>query len=86
MKNDRPYFDAWLRRTGKQFALSGRLTQTATMLAAAEGGTVEEWRQRLQILLEGNEIPSLDLLVRIDGFLAGPMKPRPDEDLQTPLF
>lgn len=86
MKNDRPYFDAWLRRTGKQFAVSGRLTQTATLLAAEEGGTVDEWRQRLQILLEGNEIPSLDLLVRIDGFLAGPMKSLPDEDLQTPLF
>ena len=73
-KIDRPYFDAWLRRTGRQFAVSGRLSQTAMALAAGEGGSVEEWRTRLKILLEGREMPSLDLLTRIDALLARPAK------------
>ncbi len=85
-KNDRPYFDAWLRRTGRQFAVSGRLTQTAAALAAEDGGTVEEWRTRLRDLMEGGEIPSLELLTRIDGLLAGPSKSARDEDSQGSLF
>ena len=44
-KIDRPYFDAWLRRTGRQFAVSGRLTETAMALAASEGGTVDFSKQ-----------------------------------------
>ncbi|RYD47026.1 MAG: hypothetical protein EOP85_06255 [Verrucomicrobiaceae bacterium] len=85
-KIDRPYFDAWLRRTGRQFAVSGRLTETAMALAASEGGTVEEWRARLRVLMEGNEIPSLDLLMRIDMLLAGPSRDRSAEDQQGSLF
>jgi hypothetical protein len=86
-KKDRPYFEAWLRRTGKQFAVSGRLTQTAMVLAAEEGGTVEEWRARLRVLLEGDEVPSLDLLTRIDALLAGPSTLKKDnDDSQGALF
>ena len=85
-KKDRPYFEAWLKRTGKQFAVSGRLTQTAMVLAAEEGGTVDEWRTRLRILLEGAEVPSLDLLTRIDALLAGPSSAKPDDDSQGALF
>lgn len=85
-KNDRPYFEAWLRRTGRQFAVSGRLTQTAMVLAAEEGGTVEEWRARLRTLMEGNEVPSLELLTRIDALLAGPSSARGDNDGQGSLF
>jgi hypothetical protein len=85
-KIDRPYFEAWLRRTGKQFAVSGRLTQTALALAAKEGGTVDEWRARLRTILEGNEIPSLDLLMCIDGILAGPSKAPKVETQQESLF
>jgi hypothetical protein len=85
-KTDRPYFDAWLRRTGRQFAVSGRLTETAMALSASEGGTVEEWRTRLRILLEGNEVPSLDLLMRIDMLLAGPPREKSGDDGQGSLF
>ena len=85
-KKDRPYFEAWLKRTGKQFAVSGRLTQTAMVLAAEEGGTVDEWRTRLRVLLEGDEVPSLDLLTRIDALLAGPSSTKPDEGSQGALF
>lgn len=85
-KIDRPYFEAWLRRTGKQFAVSGRLTQTAMLLAAEDGGSVDEWRTRLRILLEGNEVPSLDLLTKIDMLLAGPTRRRPSDDGQFSFF
>jgi hypothetical protein len=86
LKSDRPYFEAWLRRTGRQFAVSGRLTQTATALAAEEGGSVTEWRTHLRVLLEGREIPSLDLLTRIDALLAGPSRKRPVTEFQGLLF
>lgn len=85
-KKDRPYFEAWLRRTSKQFAVSGRLTQTAMALAAEEGGTVDEWRTRLRILLEGREIPSLDLLTRIDALLTGPSTSKATNDSQGTFF
>ena len=85
-KIDRPYFDAWLRRTGRQFAVSGRLTETAMALAATEGGSVDEWRTRLRVILEGQEVPSLDLLTRIDALLAGPSKTPPAKNPQEFLF
>ncbi len=69
-KADRPYFDAWLRRTRRQFAESGRLSQTALVLSREEGGTAESWSARLRGLLEGAEVPSLDLLTRIDTILS----------------
>ena len=85
-KKDRPYFEAWLKRTGKQFAVSGRLTQTAMVLAAEEGGTVDEWRARLRVLLDGDEVPSLDLLTRIDALLAGPTAVKSEDDAQGAFF
>lgn len=85
-KNDRPYFEAWLRRTGKQLAASGRLTQTAFVLSAEDGGTVDEWRTRLRTLLEGGETPSMDLLMRIDALLAGPSRKAAKPDAQASWF
>ncbi|MBC8125733.1 MAG: hypothetical protein H8M99_01110 [Gloeobacteraceae cyanobacterium ES-bin-144] len=85
-KTDRPYFEAWLRRTSRQFAVSGRLTQTAMILAAEEGGTLDEWRTRLRILLDGNEMPSIELLTRIDSLLSGPSANRKGDDGQVSLF
>jgi hypothetical protein len=82
-----PYFEAWLRRTGRQFAVSGRLSQIATALAALEGGNVDAWRERLRKILEGEEIPSLDLLTKIDSLLAGPTKStKGGTDVQESLF
>ena len=85
-KIDRPYFDAWLRRTGRQFAVSGRLTETAMALAAAEAGSVDEWRTRLRVILEGHEVPSLDLLTRIDALLTTKSKMPPAKNSQEFLF
>ena len=79
-KPDRPYFDTWLRRTGRQFAVSGRLTQVAMVLASENGETLDAWSARLRMLLEGQEVPSLDLLMRIDALLAGAKSARKKEE------
>jgi hypothetical protein len=86
VKPDRPYFEAWLRRTGRQFAVSGRLSQTAAMLARENGGTPDEWRTRLRNMLNGDETPSIELLTRIDALLAGPSKQGNDDLAQGLLF
>jgi hypothetical protein len=71
MLTNRPYFNAWLSRTRRQFAVSGRLSQTALVLSQEEGGNQDDWCARLRNLLEGGETPSLELLTRIDAILSG---------------
>jgi hypothetical protein len=86
IKPDRPYFDAWLRRTSRRFAVSGQLSQTAMVLAKENGGTPDEWRDRLRTLLTGGEAPSLELLTRIDALLAGQPPRRTESEVQGSLF
>ncbi len=86
VKPDRPYFDAWLRRMKRQFAASGRLSQTAVLLAAEYGESPDVWGKRLRALLDGGEPPSLELLTRIDALLAPRAACRPDEASQGKLF
>lgn len=86
VKPGRPYFDAWLRRTSRRFAVSGRLSQTAVVLANENGGTPDEWQDRLRTLMSGGEAPSLELLTRIDALLTGPPPARPDDEGQGSLF
>lgn len=86
VKPDRPYFDAWLRRISRQFAVSGRLSQTALVLAQENGGTPDEWRDRLRTLLSGGEAPSLELLTRIDALLMGPPPSSTENASQGTLF
>lgn len=86
IKPDRPYFDAWLRRTSRRFAVSGRLSQTALVLSRENGGTADEWRDRLRTLMDGGEAPSLELLTRIDALLTGPPPDRAHDESQGSLF
>ena len=76
--SQRPYFEAWLRRARRQFAVSGMLSQVASSLARQDGVSEAVWRERLRSLLDGDGSPSLDLLTRIDAMLAGSSAPRPD--------
>jgi len=69
-----PYFDTWLRRTRKQLTASGRLAQVATVLADQDGISPAEWEEKLRAMLEGDITPGLEILVRIDGILAGTPK------------
>ena len=86
IKPDRPYFEAWLRRTRRQFAVSGRLSQTATLLAAQGEGSADEWSAKLRTMMDGREMPSIELLTRIDALLSGPAKSHSTADSQPLLF
>ncbi len=86
LKPDRPYFEAWLRRTGRQFAVSGRLSQTALLLSREDSGSHEEWCVRLRSFLDGGETPSLDMLTRIDALLASPRSETGSAPSQGTLF
>ena len=81
-KPDRPYFESWLKRTRKQLAGSGRLSEIALILSWEEGRTPQNWCSYLREVLEEEVTPSLDLLTRIDAILAKPV--RSDIPLETP--
>jgi hypothetical protein len=82
----KPYFEAWLKRTRRQLAPSGRLSEIAWILSREDGSGHEEWRLKLRGLLEDGEIPSLDLLMKIDSLLAG-SKPQDDpREIQPGFF
>lgn len=85
-KINRPYFEKWLRRTGRQLAASGRLSQLAQQLASEEAGSAEFWRLRLRRFLEGGEIPSLAILTKIDILLAGRAEKTPKPQDQEFLW
>lgn len=70
-KVQKPYFDAWLKRTRRQLSVSGRLSEISLILSQETGDPSDAWRTRLRGLLEGEELPSLDLLMKIDSLLAG---------------
>lgn len=82
----RPYFDAWLRRAGRQLAMSGRISQISLVLASELGGSAEHWRQELHTIMQGDQIPSLELLTRIDALLAAPKTKRQPAAEQASLF
>jgi hypothetical protein len=71
-KPDRPYLESWLRRTRKQLAASGRLSEVALILSREDGNTSAHWSGYLRQVLEEETTPSLDLLTRIDALLARP--------------
>jgi hypothetical protein len=81
-KPDRPYFESWLKRTRRQLAGSGRLSEIALILSRQEGRTPQDWSSYLREVLEEEVTPSLDLLTRIDAILAKPV--RSEIPLETP--
>ena len=81
-KPDRPYFESWLKRTRRQLAGSGRLSEIALILSRQEGRTPQDWSSYLREVLEEEVTPSLDLLTRIDAILAKPV--RAEIPLETP--
>lgn len=84
-KPDRPYLESWLRRTRKQLAASGRLSEVALILSKEDGDSPERWSQLIRDILDERTTPSLDLLTRIDAVLARPVdRNTPDE--QPRLF
>lgn len=70
----KPYLDAWLKRTRRALAGSGSLSELSMIL----GESCEEdsivWRARLLRILDGEEEPDFDLLMKIDSLLARPKR------------
>lgn len=72
-KPDRPYLEKWLRRTRRQLAVSGRLSEIALILSREEGLTPAVWSLFLREMLEERMVPPPELLTRIDALLARPL-------------
>jgi hypothetical protein len=71
----KPFLETWLRRTRKQLAGSGRLSELALILSREpvcdeEVLSQAQWRTRLQDILAGDAEPSLELLTKLDSLLA----------------
>lgn len=77
MRADNRYLSVWLRRTRRQLAPSGRLSELALILSRSLGESHEAWASRLRAILEGEHTPSLDLVTEIDAILARPRTTAP---------
>lgn len=82
----KPYLDAWLKRTRRELAGSGRLSEAAMILGKNEAGNTEEWRARLLRILEGEEVPGFDLVTEIDSVLARPARVTRSGGIDGDLF
>jgi len=70
----RPYLDAWLKRTAKALAGSGKLSELCLILAKEGGEDAVVWRLRMQRILDRDEEPCFELLTKIDSVLARPAR------------
>jgi hypothetical protein len=85
-KPDRPFLASWLRRTRRQLAPSGRLSEVSILLSQREGHTPEHWSKWLRQVLDDELVPSIDELTSIDGILAKPKASTVDGEESLLLF
>jgi hypothetical protein len=76
----KPYLDAWIKRTGRELSVSGRLSEVALILSKSKGRSPDECRESLQRILRREEDPGFELLTEIDAILAGPGKGKSSSD------
>ena len=76
LKPDRPFLANWLRRTRRQLAPSGRLSEVALILSQREGSTPDHWSKWLRKVLETELVPTIDELTAVDTILAKPRGPK----------
>lgn len=87
----KPFLETWLRRTRRQLAGSGRLSELALILSREEIQgesplSQAQWRARLQEILSGDVEPSLELLTKLDSLLAKRSEPAPEAESGRFLF
>jgi len=82
----KPYLDAWLKRTAKALAGSGKLSELALILAREGEVDPADWRSRLQRILAREEEPCFELLIRVDSVLAKPTKQEEGGSQPADLF
>ena len=84
--NRKPYLDTWLKRTGRELSVSGRLSELTMILSTKKGGSADQWRERLQRILSREEEPGFELLTEIDMLLARPGKGVVESHEDSDLF
>jgi hypothetical protein len=84
--NQKPFLEAWLKRTGRELALSGKLSEVALILSTQQGGEMSEWRSKLQGILSKEVEPDFELLTQIDSILARPSKGHSEQSTDAELF
>ncbi|MGA0846648.1 MAG: hypothetical protein ACO3RV_08920 [Luteolibacter sp.] len=77
---------AWVQRVRRCLATSGALSQTALRLSQDHGGTPEDWKTRLQAMLNGRESPSIELIIQLDAIWAKPVATNNGHQQQDTLF
>lgn len=82
----KPYLAAWLKRTRRELAGSGRLTELVLSLSKSSEIDPQILRNRLTRILNGTEDPSFDLLTEVDSFLAQNSQPFRAVDSEPDLF
>lgn len=83
---ERRFLANWLRRTRKQLAPSGRLSEISLLLAQREGNTPVYWSKWLRLVLEEELVPTIDELTSIDAILAKPKAPKVTQEEPMLLF
>lgn len=81
---DRPHLENWLRRTRKQLAPSGRLSELSIILSRSQGHPPDHWAAWLRSVLDGDIRLTLDELTLIETHLTPAAKP-PDP-AETPTL
>ncbi len=82
----KPYLQAWLRRTRRELAPSGRLSELAMILSQGDGQAEDFWRRRLSSVLDGEIEPDFELLTKVDSLLARPSRKPAANGGQEDLF
>ena len=47
------------------------MSEIALILSQEDGRPLDEWRSLLRGILDGDEVPTLDLLMKVESLLAG---------------
>lgn len=82
----KPFLENWLRRTRRELAGSGKISELALILSGKDGAGRDFWREKIRRILDGGEQPDFELLVEIDSILARPAKVKAAESADQELF
>ena len=85
-KNDRRYVDVWLRRTRKELAVSGIISELVYRLQQQATTSDDDWATKLHQLRDGEWEPNLDELIRLDGLLSRRKAPQNKQSSPLLLF
>lgn len=79
-------YEAWLAKFRKRAQPSGSLSQWAEVLSRKQGSSAGLWREHLQAILDGDEKPSLELILDLDLISAPPKQENGVDDSQPSLW